>query len=944
VAAQGVGSRDGEAVSAQVVERRVGRYVILREIGRGGMSVVYLARQTDLERNVALKELATFYSADPAFAERFVRESRIAGAFSHPNIVTVHDYFEHEGTPYIAMEYLERGSLRPLIGRLSLPQVVGVLEGLLAALSHAEAQGIVHRDLKPENLMVTAEGGVKTADFGIAKALNQAATGRLLTATGTTIGTPTYMAPEQAMGREVGPWTDLYSLGVMAYEMLVGLPPYHDTEAPMAILLRHVNDPVPSVSEANPQLNPALAAWVERLLQKEPAARYQRAHDAWEELEDIVVSDLGPLWRREARLARLPIPEETPEPEAPASFPEADVAPSPVEDPPERSSFQTFLPQRAQEVLAQPPAVEQPPFAEPDEQAPAVSHAELAQVSPPVGPDEPAEALQPVEPDEQPASTPVGVDAPVPDLLATVPPTSRPRATSFVWPVASGGALRRLRSRWVAAAALVPAVVVAAVLVVGRGSHESVADQPSSPGGQSGPRTNVPDLPLAPSERLTLALDGDHLYVGDPKGRVVQLRPKTLTQEAVAADPAGPQSMAALERGVVVADGRAMMFFGPRELLPAWGLALKAPALLAGDSRVSLAGAFGGASPRVCGMAKLEPGPCAAFSFVPTGLGVSQSGTVAVADGGTGSVVLLRSASAKLVPTAPIRVGTKPHGTLQAFRGKLYVPVQRGVAVVDIAGRKLERTIRFETTPSSIWIVPFNGRLFAALPASHAVAVVDAASPAARASLTTLGSRAKPAAVVGPLGSDADGNIVYVVDGANGTIGRLDALTGRLLDSVAIRGLKAAVPGRLVAGAPTFAKEGRTVTATIRFASGRLSLEGLDVPNARIAGGAAHLELRQAGVVSRFGRRTGSGVTIAVGTKLLGRLDVAVTAEPGAFTKLTARVAANGRALVLTLTEAPPVVQPTQPQPTQPTQQTQPTQPTQPPQTQTGIHVGSPGS
>ena len=189
----------------QQVVRTVGRYEILRELGRGGMAAVYLARQRDLDRHVALKELGAFHASDPAFAERFLRESQLAGSLSHPNIVTVHEYFEHEGTPFIAMEYLPRGSMRPLMSELSLAQVAGVLEGLLAGLTHAASHGIVHRDLKPENLMITAEGRIKIADFGIAKALNQAASNQFLTATGTTVGTPAYMAPEQAMAKDIGP-------------------------------------------------------------------------------------------------------------------------------------------------------------------------------------------------------------------------------------------------------------------------------------------------------------------------------------------------------------------------------------------------------------------------------------------------------------------------------------------------------------------------------------------------------------------------------------------------------------------------------------------------------------------------------------------------------------------------------------------------------------------
>src|SRR5919197_3900186 len=169
------------------VMKTVGRYEILRDIGRGGMAVVYLARQTDLDRNVALKELGAFHAMDPAFAERFLRESRVAGSLSHPNIVTVHDYFEHEGIPYIAMEYMERGSLRPWVGHLSWVQVGGVLEGLLAGLAHAHRQGIVHRDLKPENLMITGDGSIKIADFGIAKALFSPQTVMTLTQSGMTV-------------------------------------------------------------------------------------------------------------------------------------------------------------------------------------------------------------------------------------------------------------------------------------------------------------------------------------------------------------------------------------------------------------------------------------------------------------------------------------------------------------------------------------------------------------------------------------------------------------------------------------------------------------------------------------------------------------------------------------------------------------------------------------
>src|SRR3954463_6515229 len=300
--------------------KTVGRYEMFREIGRGGMATVYLARQTELDRLVALKELAAFHASDPTWAKRFLRESRVAGSLSHPNIVTVFDYFEHEGTPYIAMEYIERGSLRPYVAGMSLPQIGGVLEGLLAGLGHAESHGIVHRDLKPENLMVTRDGRVKIADFGIAKATTRMQTGAFLTATGTTVGTPTYMAPEQAMAQDIGPWTDLYSVGCMAFEIFTGNVPFHDSDAPMAILLRHVNEPIPPVKSIDDSVDQRISDWIEAMLVKEPAARTQSANDAWDEFEEIIIGLLGPRWRREARLREGSARLDTPAPLTPAPF------------------------------------------------------------------------------------------------------------------------------------------------------------------------------------------------------------------------------------------------------------------------------------------------------------------------------------------------------------------------------------------------------------------------------------------------------------------------------------------------------------------------------------------------------------------------------------------------------------------------------------------------
>jgi serine/threonine protein kinase len=282
--------------------RVVGRYEIVRQLGHGGMATVHLARQPALDRQVALKELHPAHAADAAFATRFLNESRVAGALNHPSVVSVIEYFEHDGAPFIAMEYLERGSLRPLVGRLTLAHVAGVLEGVLAGLGEAHAQGIVHRDLKPENVLLCATGRAKIADFGIAKALDQVQMTALRTQTGLVVGTPAYMAPEQALSGPITPATDLYAVGLIAYELLAGHHPYHDVAAPMALMLRHANDEPPPLGLVREDLPPGVVAWVHAMLAKDPAARPASAGHAWDWLEGVVEDELGARWRRAAEL------------------------------------------------------------------------------------------------------------------------------------------------------------------------------------------------------------------------------------------------------------------------------------------------------------------------------------------------------------------------------------------------------------------------------------------------------------------------------------------------------------------------------------------------------------------------------------------------------------------------------------------------------------------
>ena len=189
---------------------RAARYELEGELGRGGMAVVYAARDTEIGRRVALKVLAAHLAGDEAFRARFLREARIAGSLSHPNLVRVYDIDEHDGLPCIVMELVEGGTLEG--GRLSLAEAAQVAGGL----AYAHARGVVHRDLKPGNLLRTRDGFVKIADFGIARAVEETR----MTQIGTVLGTLRYLSPEQAEGRDVGPQADVFSLGVVLDELL----------------------------------------------------------------------------------------------------------------------------------------------------------------------------------------------------------------------------------------------------------------------------------------------------------------------------------------------------------------------------------------------------------------------------------------------------------------------------------------------------------------------------------------------------------------------------------------------------------------------------------------------------------------------------------------------------------------------------------------------------
>jgi TolB-like protein/Flp pilus assembly protein TadD len=274
---------------------KLGPYEIVAPLGAGGMGEVYRARDTRLDRDVALKVIHSRFAADADRLSRFTQEAKAAARLDHPNILVVHDVGSHEGSPYIVSELLEGESLREQIGAV-LPPKKAVEYALEIAwgLSAAHEKGIIHRDMKPENVFVTKDGRIKILDFGVAKLtqpssegpLNTAATTAAATEPGVVLGTVGYMSPEQVQGKPLDGRSDLFSLGAVLYEMLSGKRPFHRGTAPetMTAILR---DEPPDLSETNRNIPPALERIVRHCLEKEPDRRFQSARDVVFDLESI---------------------------------------------------------------------------------------------------------------------------------------------------------------------------------------------------------------------------------------------------------------------------------------------------------------------------------------------------------------------------------------------------------------------------------------------------------------------------------------------------------------------------------------------------------------------------------------------------------------------------------------------------------------------------------
>lgn len=256
------------------------RYRLVELVGAGGMATVYRGEDLLLERTVAVKFLREPFASDPAFRERFLGEARAAARLDHPNIVRIYDVGEDEGNhPYIVMEIVEGEDLKTFIrrdGPLPVNQALNLTRQICAGVGLAHRAGIVHCDLKPQNILVTYEGKAKVADFGIARAFQSEERPSQEEPEDVVWGSPHYIAPEQAMGKQPTPATDVYSIGVMLYEMLTGVPPFHDPD-PAALALKHVQEQPASLRSLNPRVPPGLELLVRRTLSKDPSARYHNA-------------------------------------------------------------------------------------------------------------------------------------------------------------------------------------------------------------------------------------------------------------------------------------------------------------------------------------------------------------------------------------------------------------------------------------------------------------------------------------------------------------------------------------------------------------------------------------------------------------------------------------------------------------------------------------------
>lgn len=312
------------------VGETIGPYKIVAQIGQGGMATIFKAYQTNLDRYVALKVMHPALKEDRSFVMRLQREATVIAKLSHPNIVAVHDFREYEGIPFLVLQYIEGKTLKDVLKeqKLNTQQILNIVRPVADALSYAHARGVLHRDVKPSNILIDNEGHVYLSDFGLARI---AQSGESTASQDMMIGSPHYLSPEQAKSETVDVRTDVYSLGVVLYEMFVGRVPFK-AETTYATILAHINDPPPPPRSINPKVPPAVEQVILKALAKNPNDRYPSVREMIRALENAV---RGP---REVDEPAAPIPlieykpspeVVTPPPQTRVTAPKSPAAPAP---------------------------------------------------------------------------------------------------------------------------------------------------------------------------------------------------------------------------------------------------------------------------------------------------------------------------------------------------------------------------------------------------------------------------------------------------------------------------------------------------------------------------------------------------------------------------------------------------------------------------------------
>lgn len=269
--------------------KQFGAYHIVGPLGAGGMAAVYKAYQPGIDRYVALKVLPRQFATDPQFFGRFEQEAKVLAKLQHPHILSVYDYGQSDGYTYIVMPFVESGDLADILRmrskHLPLPEIGQIIAQVGDALDYAHAQGVIHRDVKPGNILVDKRGNCLLTDFGIAKILEGSTDS--LTVTGGVIGTPSYMSPEQGMGKKLDGRSDIYALGIILYQMVTGEVPFK-AETPMAVMIKHINDPLLSPRDLNPNVPEAIERVTLKALAKRPEDRYETAGEMVKSLQQAI--------------------------------------------------------------------------------------------------------------------------------------------------------------------------------------------------------------------------------------------------------------------------------------------------------------------------------------------------------------------------------------------------------------------------------------------------------------------------------------------------------------------------------------------------------------------------------------------------------------------------------------------------------------------------------